>query len=132
MDYGPVVKDDIDAGAALAREYEKRVSLKAAFWLKLTDREKRYLYLASKRVDDIGLLAAYGELVHLTRGLAPTALDALRVRLLSAEDPLTKAAADFNQRFPSRTGIRLGGTLFGGVNVDDVYIYPSPLPAVSA
>ena len=52
------------------REYEKRASLKAAFWLKLTDREKRYLYLASKRVDDIGLLAAYGELVHLTRGLA--------------------------------------------------------------
>ena len=44
-------------------------------------------------------------------------------------NPLAKAAVAIQTRFPGRMATRFGGKTFGGINVDEVYIYPSPLPA---
>ncbi len=129
MDQVPLVKEEIEAGAELAREYDKYKPVKAAFWLKKSDDDRKYFYIASERIDDGDLYDAYGEVIRLTTKMQ--SLDPMRVKLVGAEDPLAKAAADHNARFPSRKVQRFGGTMFGGVFVDDVYLYPSPLPAAA-
>src|ERR1043165_7834685 len=132
MDQGPLVTEEIDAGAARAREFKKYAPIKAAFWLKESDDDHRYLYLASERIDAHNIGVAYGEILRLTGKMRSPYLDPFRVKLINAEDPLAKAAVDINQRFPDRVATRFGGKTFGGISVDDVYVYPSPLPAAAA
>lgn len=119
--------EEIDAGADLAREFDKYEPVTAAFWLKASDDEHRYLYIASERIDDTNFDVAYGEVFRLVDGLRSPYLDPFRVKLISAKDPLAKAATEVNIRFPSSVATRIGGKSFGGISVDDVYIYPSPL-----
>ncbi len=124
--------EEIDAGASLAREYDKYAPLKAAFWLKECDDDHRYLYLASDRIDGNNIDVAYGEVLRLTATMHSPHLDPFRVKLINAEDALAKAAIDLNRRFPGRVTARFGGKIFGAVSVDDVYVYPLPLPAAIA
>ena len=46
------------------------------------------------------------------------------------ERDLFEAALELRRRYPGRTPIRIQNTVFGGVAVDEVYIYPSPIPAM--
>lgn len=131
MDNGPLVNEEIEAGAKLIHEFNKNWPVKAAFWLKMSDEEYRYLYISSNEITaDLG--AAYGEVLRLANDIRSPYFDPFRVKLIDADHPLAEAAAEFNDRFPDRRQNRLGGSLFGGVSVDDAYIYPSPLPAAVA
>jgi hypothetical protein len=129
MDQGPLVIEEIDAGAELVREFDKYDPVKVAFWLRASDEEHRYLYIASDRINDTNFDVAYGEVLRLANQIQSPYLDPFRVKLISADDPLAKAAAEIKRRFPGRMATRFGGKSFGGISVDDVYIYPSPLPA---
>lgn len=130
MDYGQLVTEEADAGAELAREFDKYEPVKVAFWLKASDDGHRYLYIASDRIDDNNIDVAYGEVLRLTNRMQSLYLDPFRVKLVGSADPLAQAAIKINERYPGRTATRLGGQSFGGVFADDVYIYPSSLPAV--
>ena len=121
--------EEIDAAAELVRAFDKYEPVKVAFWLKASDEEHRYLYIASEQIDDTNFDVAYGEVLRLAQQKQSPYLDPFRVKLISAEDPFATAAAEINHRYPGRLATRFGGKLFGGVSVDDVYIYPSPLPA---
>jgi len=121
--------EEIDAGAELAREFDKYEPVEAAFWLKASDEDHRFLYIASERIDDTNFDVAYGEVLRLADKMQSIYLDPFRVKLISADDPLAKAAVDIHKRFPGRRPTRFGGMTFGGISVDEVYIYPSPLPA---
>lgn len=131
MDQGPLVIEEIDAGAEFAREFDRYEPVKAAFWLKASDEDQRYLYLASDRIDDTNFDVAYGEVLRLANLFPSPYLDPFRVRVIGGGKPLARAAADLNNRFPGWMPIRLGGQSFGGIFVDDVYIYPSPLPVTA-
>jgi len=129
MDTWSLVIEEIDAGAKLAREFEKFKPVKVAFWLKASDEDHRYLYIASDGIDDTNFDLAYGEVLRLATKMHSIYLDPFRVKVISADDPLAKAAMDIHDRFPGRMATRFGGKSFGGISVDDVYIYSSPLPA---
>jgi hypothetical protein len=120
--------EEIDAGAELVREFDKYAPVTAAFWLKESDDEHRYLYIASERIDGNSINAAYGEVLRLANQIRSAYLDPFRVKLISADDALARAAVEIHKRFPGRLATRYGGKSFGGVSVDDVYLYP-PLPA---
>lgn len=121
--------EEIDAGAELVREFGRYLPVRVAFWLKDSDREFRYLYIASDRMDGSNISEAYGEVLRLADQLQSPHLDPFRVKIVNSQDPLARAAFDIQTRFPSRTPIRLGGMAFGGISVDDVCIYPAPVPA---
>lgn len=121
--------EEIDAGAELVREFDKYAPVKVAFWLKASDEEQRYLYIASEQINDTNLDVAYGEVLRLAQQMQSPYLDPFRVKLIGAENPLAQAAAEVNRRYPGHLATRFGGKTFGGVSVDDVYLYPSPLPA---
>ena len=122
--------EEIDAGAELAREFNHYNVVKVAFWLKASDDDHRYLYLASDQIDDSNFDLAYGEVLRLTSQMPSLYLNPFRVKVIGADDPLAKAAVDIQKRYPGRFPTRFGGTMFGGVFVDEVYIYPSPLSSL--
>ena len=129
MDQGPLVKEEIEAGAELVREFDKYASIKVAFWLKASDDPYRYLYLVSERVTDADVRDAYGEVVRIKNQMTSPDFNLFRTKIVPADHPLAKAAAGIQDRYPHQLGRRFGSTPFGDVFADDVYIYPTPLPA---
>ncbi len=132
MDYGPLVREEIEEGERLAREFDRYVPLKAAFWLKASDDDHRYLYLTSDRIDEAGVYPAYGEVARLTIQYPPEYLDPMRVKVISGKDPLAQAAVEHNNRFPQLRPLRLNWQMFGGTFIEDGYIYPPLVHATAS
>jgi hypothetical protein len=130
MDPGPLVDEQIAAGAELLRRFDHGYPVKVGFWLKAGEGPRRHLYIASDSFNQGGLREGYGEVVRLTDALCCPYLEASDVKLIGADDPLARAAVTLNERYPGRAqGTRLRETYFGGVPIEDIYIYPAPVPA---
>jgi hypothetical protein len=127
MDYGPLVTEEIDAGAELVREFNKYAPVEVAFWLKTSDDAFRYLYIASKGIEANSLHLAYREVLRLADQIQSVYFDPFRVKLIGAENPLAKAALEIRKSYPDSRAIPLGGRPFGNIFLDDGYIYPSSL-----
>ena len=56
-------------------------------------------------------------------------LDSIQVKVAGVDNPVAKAVIEIQQKYPSRFGMRLRNLLLGGVYVEDLYIYPIPVPA---
>jgi hypothetical protein len=56
MDQGPLVTEQIDAGARFVREFAKQRPVQAAFWLKGTEDNQWFLYVAGDQINDSNLV----------------------------------------------------------------------------
>jgi hypothetical protein len=121
MDQSPLVSEETAAGAELIQALDKAYPVKAAFWLKASD-DYRYLYIASDAIDHSNVGTAYGEMLRLVHHLPIPYLDPFRVKLIAGSDPLALAAVQ--KRSAGRFRTRVDGGMFGGLSVDDVFIYP--------
>lgn len=124
MDQGSLVIEEIDAGKRLIDEFSQYLPVTAAFWLKASDEKHRYLYIASDSISDSNIRISYEHVLNLVEKLNTPYLDPFRVKLIGSQDALAKSALEIYQRFPGTLSTRFGGNTFGGVSVDDVYIYP--------
>ncbi len=129
MDSGPLVSEQIEAGARFLSEFHKYLPVQAAFWLKEAEEGAWDLYVVSDQITDDNIDVAYGEVLRIAGAIQEPWFDPFQVKLLGQEDPLAKAVLDVQRRYPGRTPIRLHARPFGGVSVEEVYVYPSPLPA---
>lgn len=132
MDQGPLVKEQIEAGARFLAEFHKYAPVQAAFWLKESDEGEWYLYVASDQITDDNFDIGYGEVARIFAVLKDPWFDPFQVKLIGMDDPLAKAAMDLIRRFPGRGHVRVHGETFGGVAVDGIYLYPSPIPVPSS
>jgi len=130
MDYGPLVSEEIDAGAELIRRFDKYMPVQAAFWLKAADENFWYLYIASDRIDDTNFDLGYGEVLRIAGEMKTPYLDPFRVKLIPADNPLARAATDLHKRFPGNTPIRFREQTFGGMPATEVYVYPAKVEAL--
>lgn len=119
-----LVVDDIVEGANFLREFDRTSRVVAAFWGKISDNMKRYLYVATERFGGNNPREAYTEVIRLTTGESAVNFDPAHVRFISPDSPLAIAVIEYNQSFPNRRSNRIGDTLFGGHYVEDLYIYP--------
>jgi hypothetical protein len=115
--------------------------VRVAFWAKLTDEGKWFLYIASPIVDGQGPAAAY-RLVHdVLRKRPDLWIDPFEIRVVGLNDSLAKAAlaatepkvpdSPFAVWNPRRGGIHFRGSTLGGVSIEGAYIYAPPPPSVS-
>jgi hypothetical protein len=132
MDQGPLVIDQIDAGARFLGEFRNRVPIQSAFWIKQLEDGEWGLYVASDQITDDNFDIAYGEVLRIAGKLRDPLFDPFQVKLIGADDPLAKAALDINRRFPGPVATRFHGRVFGGLPVEEVYVYPSPIPVPTA
>jgi hypothetical protein len=126
MDQGPLVIEQIDAGMGFINRLHEHVPVRAAFWMKATEDGRWYLYVASDKINEHTKQSVYPVVSRVVRDLGNPNLDQFRVRLLGSDDPLARAAIDFQHRFVGRVPTRVRGREFGGFNVVEVYIYPPP------
>ncbi len=129
MDQGPLVTEQIDAGAKFLGEFQKYAPVQAAFWIKDNEEGGWYLYVASDQITDDNFDVAYGEVVRIAAGIQDPWFDQFQVKLIGSDHALAKVVSDIRGRFPGRLRAQLLGKTFAGVTVDDVYVYPSPIPA---
>jgi hypothetical protein len=116
--------------------------VQAAFWMKPTDDEKWFLYLASPMVDDKGPAAAYRFVHRVLRNMSNTLIEPLEIKVLGLNDSITSdvlaritpkvANSPYAVRNPPpyRGMTWFGGATLGGISIDGAYIYP--LSAVAA
>jgi hypothetical protein len=127
MDQGPLVSEQITAGARFLREFQQYVPVQVAFWLKDNDDGTWSLYVASDEITDDNFDVAYGEVVRIAGIVRDPGFDPFQVKVIGADHPLAKAVWELQQRYPGRT--RFHGTRLVGVSAAEVYLYPSPIPA---
>jgi hypothetical protein len=132
MDQGPLVTGQIDAGARFLGEFQKSIPVQMAFWLKESDAGEWNLYVASDQITDDNFDVAYGEVVRIAGQIRDPYFDIFQVKVIGADDPLAQAALDTKRGHPGPVASRLHGKVFGGVPVEEVYIYPSPIPVPAA
>ena len=128
MDQGPLVREQIDAGARFLGEFQKYAPVQVAFWLKESDNGEWNLYVASEHITDDNFELAYGEVLRIAGELRDPSFDPFQVKVIGADDSLAKAVLDIHRRYPGRAANRLHGKVYGGLPVEEVYIYPSPIP----
>ncbi len=128
MDQGPLVIDQIEGGARFLGEFQKYMPVQTAFWLKESDEGEWNLYVASGEITDDNFDIAYGEVLRIAGELRDALFDPFQVKLIGTDDPLAKAASEIDMRSYGRVAARLNGKVFGNFPVDEVYIYPSPVP----
>ncbi|MEJ7638378.1 MAG: hypothetical protein WKF75_10495 [Singulisphaera sp.] len=128
MDQGPLVTEQIDAGARLASEFDSQYKpLSAAFWLKESEVGRWILYLVSDQIDDSNFDQAYGEVIRLLGRGPHMWLDPFQVKVIGVDDRLAKTVLDIQQRNPSRLATRVRERMIGGLSVEEVYIYSIPI-----
>lgn len=124
MDTRPLVIEETEAGAELIRRFQDFMPLEAAFWLNPAEEGKRALYFASPRIDGDQYKLGLGEILRLVREMRTPYIDPFQIRLIGGDDPLAKAAVEINQEYPGPKPMRVRGKNFGGIQVEEVYIYP--------
>lgn len=132
MDQSPLVIDRIDAGARFLGEFQKYIPVSAAFWLKESDGGEWSLYVASDRITDDNFDVVYGEVLRIAGHLHDPHFDPFQVKVIGGNDPLAAAALDLNRRYPRPLATSFHGKVFGGLPVEEAYIYPSPIPVPAA
>jgi hypothetical protein len=122
MDQGPLVSEQIEAGARFLAEFENYTPLMAAFWLMASDEDQWFLHVASDQFSEkVG--PAYEVVLRIARQMQDPHFDPFQVKIVQATDPAVQAALSLSTRYPGKP-MRLQGGLFGGSSVDGVYIYP--------
>jgi hypothetical protein len=127
MDQGPLVTEQMDAGAKLVSEFDNYAPVRAAFWVKESDDDQWFLYLASDRIDDSNFDLAYSEVIRLLGNGPRLWLDPFQVKVIGADDPIAKAVLGHMQKYPGRMPTRYHGRHLGGLSVEEAYIYPIPV-----
>jgi hypothetical protein len=128
MDQGPLVSQQIDAGMRFLHELNKHLPLQFAFWLK-EEGASRYLYVASEQITDDNIEVAYDEIIRIAGVLQDPWFDIFRVKVRGTDHPLVKAVADIYHHYRGRAPIHLYNQAFAGTEVEELYIYPSPVSA---
>ena len=99
MDYGPLVREEIEAGEQLLRKLDDVYPIKVAFWLRASDDEGlRYLYIASDKITEKNGLEAYEVVGQIVDEIHSLYFSPFRVKLLRGPSRLTDAALDIASR----------------------------------
>jgi hypothetical protein len=132
MGEGPLVTEQITAGAELARAFDAYAPLRAAFWVRPQSTGQWLLYLVSDRIDDSNFDLAYGEVIRLLDAKPQVWLDLHQVRVAGVDFPVAKGALALRAKYPRPGPLRLQDrSLGGGVFAEELYIYDLPQPAVA-
>jgi len=107
----------------------KQMPIQAACWLKLRDESDWYLYLASDQITDENSDKVYEEVVNVERALDDPWFDPFQVKVLSADDPLAKAALEMSSLHTGRVPPQLLNQQFRRLGVEDAIFYPAPVAA---
>src|SRR5206468_2591358 len=95
----------------------------AACWLKEADGGQWFLYIASPKVDPEGNKPAYREFRATYIRLKPMWIRPFEVKLIPPDDPVAQEVEGIHRRYPGPMDTWVGGGQFGGVPVEQAFVY---------
>ena len=130
MDTISLVENQITDGEQLLdRLTDDGVVIRAAYWVKPSEEDRWYLYIATPLVDQTGSATAYRKAFQVYRTLENPWITDSDIKLVGESHPTTKEVCDLLARHPGRTATRSRRPFLGGMPIEEVYIYP-PVQAV--
>lgn len=129
MDQKILVTEETNAGLELIERLSAFLPIQAAFWLKDAYDGHWFLYLASELVTDETIREGYGEVIRAYNQKPNIYLDLMRVKLISLDNPLAKEALEIYERYPGYAPTFLGARTFGGLSIEEGYLYPQSIMA---
>lgn len=130
MDQNSLVEQQLRDGERIVEQLRHHgIEVAVACWVKATEDNRWFLYIASPIVDDRGLHGAYRAVFDVMRGLPNLWVDSLDVKLVSASHPIVQDALGIYRQYPALIPTRYAGLQLGGIGIEEAYIYP---PATAA
>lgn len=120
-----LVEEWKEAGRLFRDDFRKQYPVKACFWLKRSDDDRWYLYVASDEIDESNKRKAYAEVRRSAKRIKGAYLDRFRINLVRTDDPLVQDVLDIQSRYPGPMGTYYDDSRLGGQNIDGLYIYPA-------
>jgi hypothetical protein len=126
MDTATLVTRLIDDGRKVLEHLAGAgVPERGACWLKEYDRSGPTYYFATPWVREKGTFPALRDVFAVLDKLENVWIDANNIAVVADDHPVARAVADLRAR--RRTGFQPPGTtMFGGLPVTEVYVYPAP------
>jgi hypothetical protein len=128
VDTNTLVSDLINDGRKIAEQLPKDgFEVTAAFWLKKSEDDLWYYYIASPAAESASANGGYGRLFTLIRQMPePHWIDPLEVRLIGPNHPITKDVLAIHNlaTSPKTSPIQWSGRVLGKLYIDGAYLYP--------
>jgi hypothetical protein len=124
MDPSPLVMDEIDAGAEFLKRLNAYQPVKAACWLRKSEDEERYLYVALEGLTVANTDLAFGEVYRISGEMKGRFIDPFRVKVISPDHRIARAILDIYRRYQGRIPTPFDGRGFAGMTAAEVYVYP--------
>jgi hypothetical protein len=130
MGQGTLVIDEgeKDAGANLIDQFSKTWPVQTAFWVKPSDGDRWFLYIAAAGIDDLNIDLGYKEVLRLIKEMHTPYFDPFQVKLVRSDDPLVCDVMDLHKRYArvKVSPINYNGRYLGGMSIEGAYLYPLP------
>ena len=123
MDQAPLVNEQIESGAKFLNDFSERAAITVAAWVQPSGSSAPYLYVASPTFEG-RRFDGYGEVLRLLPVGGQEWLDAFRVRLVDADDPVALGAVAARGVKAPHIPVRLPEGSIGGESINWAYIYP--------
>jgi hypothetical protein len=119
-----LVDNEIEAGEHFIRDFNDQIPIAAAFWVKPTDADNWFLYIASPEICDENLRERYGEVLNRAKTQQYPWLNVLHIKLINSNDPLAQKVKELREKSAPGLPIRYNLSLIAGLPIDGSYIYP--------
>lgn len=129
MDSDTLVRGLFNSGARLIEALDRvgcRVSVAA--WVKTPNEQKWTLYIASRELEEKGLVLGYRTLSDSLRLVENNLISVSDVKLIGNDTQTTKELLEAQARYPVTEPQRSQLTLLGGVPIEFAFVYPSSKP----
>jgi hypothetical protein len=125
MDTQTLVEDQISAGqkfiTLLARN---NFDVVVACWVRTSDEDSLYLYIASKEVDEKGLAHAYREAYQILQKMDFPWIAPSQIKLVRTDDPIVADIQKTQSLLTDASPKISHRAQLGNISTDEVYIYP--------
>jgi hypothetical protein len=129
MAQATLVENQIEDGERLVEALLRaNFSVEAACWIRTSEDERWYLYIASKLVDDKGPAAAYRDIHLAMRQIPDVRIGPFEVKAIGAADSITIDVLEFQRRYPTQVPAWFHGARLGDVSIDEAFIYAPAKP----
>jgi hypothetical protein len=128
MDTETLVERQIDDGRRLTDLLvQKGVDVTAAFWVKTSEDDIWFLYIATEAVDKKGLAAAYRDVYGVLRSIEGICISTSDIKLIGKNNPITLDILRLSQQNPAGTPTRYRRSYsIGAIAIEELFIYPTP------
>jgi hypothetical protein len=129
MDTQTLVNDRIQEGLRfITKLVQKQFDVAAACWVKPSDEEDWYLYIASSEVDRKGLPQAYGDAYEVLFSFDVPWMSASQLKLVRSTDPLVAEVRNSLKYLGNAYPMVSRRSSLGDLSTQEVYIYPNIMP----